>query len=132
MSAASPAPRTVDTAKDCAKVTPLDYKGNASVWWTGPNEASPDIDRKVHEEFWAAWKATYPNIETDYQNIDYNQLLDKLRTATLGNAAPMVVRLQILGGVEFASQGLLPGAEARGCRLSDRRLLARRDEVGHV
>ena len=39
------------------------------------------------------------------QNIDYNQLLDKLRTATLGNAAPMVVRLQILGGVEFAAKG---------------------------
>ena len=96
---------TVDTAADCAKITPLDYKGRVSVWWTGPNDASPDIDRKVHEDFWAAWKATYPNIETDYQNIDYNQLLDKLRTATLGNAAPMVVRLQILGGVEFASKG---------------------------
>ena len=96
---------TVDTAADCSKVTPLDYEGRVSVWWTGPNDASPDIDHKVHEEFWAAWKATYPNIETDYQNIDYNQLLDKLRTATLGNAAPMVVRLQILGGVEFASKG---------------------------
>jgi multiple sugar transport system substrate-binding protein len=95
----------VDTAADCAKITPLDYKGKVSVWWTGPNDASPDIDRKVHEDFWSAWKATYPNIETDYQNIDYNQLLDKLRTATLGNAAPMVVRLQILGGVEFASKG---------------------------
>ena len=56
---------TVDTAADCAKVTPLDYKGRVSVWWTGPTDASPDIDRKVHEEFWAAWKATYPNIETD-------------------------------------------------------------------
>ena len=71
----------------------------------GRTTPSPDIDRKVHEDFWAAWKATYPNIETDYQNIDYNQLLDKLRTAILGNAAPMVVRLQILGGIEFASKG---------------------------
>ena len=95
----------VDTAADCAKIVPLDYKGRVTVWWTGPNDASPDIDRKVHEEFWAAFKATYPNIEVDAQNIDYNQLLDKLRTATLGNAAPMVVRLQILGGVEFASKG---------------------------
>src|SRR6185437_14596137 len=25
-------------------------------------------------DFWAAWKATYPNIQTDYQNIDYNVL----------------------------------------------------------
>lgn len=32
-----------DTAGDCAKVTPLDYKGKVSVWWTGPNDASPDI-----------------------------------------------------------------------------------------
>jgi multiple sugar transport system substrate-binding protein len=94
-----------DTAGDCAKVTPLDYKGKVSVWWTGPNDASPDIDRQVTADFWEAWKKTYPNIETDYQNIDYNQLLDKLRTALLGNAGPMVVRLQIVGSVEFASKG---------------------------
>jgi len=75
------------------------------VWWTGPNDASPDISRQVHEQFWAAFKAAYRNIALDYQNIDYNQLIDKLRTATLGNAAPMVVRLQILGSVEFASKG---------------------------
>jgi multiple sugar transport system substrate-binding protein len=95
----------VDTAGDCSKIVPLDYAGRVSVWWTGPTEASPDIDRKVHADFWAAFQATYPNIKLDYQNIDYNQLLDKLRTATLGNAAPMVVRLQILGGIEFSSKG---------------------------
>lgn len=94
-----------DTAKDCSAVVPLDYKGRLSYWWTGPNDASPDIERKINDDFWAAWKATYPNIETDAQNIDYNQLLDKLRTALLGNAAPMVVRLQIVGGVEFSSKG---------------------------
>jgi multiple sugar transport system substrate-binding protein len=94
-----------DTAADCAKVTPLDYKGRLTYWWTGPNDASPDIERKINDDFWAAWKATYPNIETDAQNIDYNVLLDKLRTTLLGNAGPMVVRLQIVGGVEFASKG---------------------------
>jgi multiple sugar transport system substrate-binding protein len=102
----------VDTAKTCSAVVPLDYKGRLTYWWTGPNDASPDIERKINDDFWAAWKQTYPNIETDAQNIDYNQLLDKLRTALLGNAAPMVVRLQIVGGVEFASkdyfQGLKP------------------------
>jgi multiple sugar transport system substrate-binding protein len=97
----------VDTAAECAKVTPLDHRGKVSVWWNGPNDASPDIERKLNEEFWAAWKNTYPNIETDYQNIDYNQLIDKLRTATLGNAAPGVVQLPILGGIEFSSKGYL-------------------------
>jgi len=95
----------VDTAGDCSKIVPLDYKGRLTYWWTGPNDASPDIERKINDEFWAAWKATYPNIETDAQNIDYNQLLDKLRTALLGNAGPMVLRLQILGGIEFSSKG---------------------------
>tara|TARA_R110002124_G_scaffold286271_4_gene466684 strand:+ start:8317 stop:9810 length:1494 start_codon:yes stop_codon:yes gene_type:complete len=95
----------VDTAATCAAVVPLDYKGHLSYWWTGPNDASPDIERKINDDFWAAWKATYPNIETDAQNIDYNVLLDKLRTALLGNAGPMVLRLQILGGIEFASKG---------------------------
>jgi multiple sugar transport system substrate-binding protein len=94
-----------DTAADCAKIVPLDYKGHLSYWWTGPNDASPDIERKINDDFWAAWKATYPNIETDAQNIDYNVLLDKLRTTLLGNAGPMVVRLQILGGIEFSGKG---------------------------
>ena len=98
---------TFDTAAGCAKITPLDYKGRLSIWWTGPTDASPDIERKINDDFWAAWKATYPNIETDAQNINYNDLLDKLRTALLGNAAPMVVRLQILGGVEFGAKGYL-------------------------
>ncbi|MCB1834663.1 MAG: extracellular solute-binding protein [Geminicoccaceae bacterium] len=96
-----------DTAGDCARIVPLDYAGKLSVWWTGPTDASPDIERKFNEEFWAAWKQTYPNIETDAQNINYNELLDKFRTALLGNAAPMVVRLQILGGVEFAVKDYL-------------------------
>jgi multiple sugar transport system substrate-binding protein len=94
-----------DTAGHCASVVPLDYKGKLTFWWTGPTEASPQIERDINEQFWAAWKATYPNIETDAQNIDYNQLLDRLRTTLLGNAGPMVVRLQILGGVEFSSKG---------------------------
>ena len=111
---------TFDTAGDCSKITPLDYKGKVSVWWTGPNDASPDIDHKVHEDFWAAWKATYPNIETDYQNIDYNQLLDKLRTALArqrraDGGAPADPR-----GRRVRGQGLLRRAEARGCRLHRR------------
>ena len=95
----------VDTAGHCATVVPLDYKGKLTYWWTGPTDASPDIERKINDDFWAAWKATYPNIETDAQNIDYNTLLDKLRTALIGNAAPMVLRLQILGGIELSSKG---------------------------
>ncbi len=97
----------VDTAADCSQVVPLDYAGRVSVWWTGPNDASPQIERDINDQFWAAWAETYPNIETDAQNVDYNTLLDKLRTALLGNAAPMVVRLQILGGVEFGAKGYL-------------------------
>ncbi|MGL6208869.1 MAG: ABC transporter substrate-binding protein [Paracoccaceae bacterium] len=98
---------TFDTAAECAKQVPLDYTGRISVWWTGPNDASPQIERDINDQFWAAWAATYPNIATDAQNVDYNTLLDKLRTSLLGNAGPMVVRLQILGGVEFGAKGYL-------------------------
>ena len=97
----------VDTAAHCADVVPLDYAGRVSVWWTGPNDASPQIERDINDQFWAAWAETYPNIETDAQNIAYNDLLDKLRTSLLGNAGPAVVRLQILGGVEFGAKGYL-------------------------
>jgi len=95
----------IDTAAECAKVVPLDYKGKLTYWWNGTNQSSPEIDRKFETEFFEAFAKTYPNIELTKQNLDYNQIFDKFRTATLGNAAPMVIRLPILGGVEFASKG---------------------------
>ena len=96
-----------DTAAECAKTVPLDYTGRVSVWYTGPADAEPEITKKFDKEFWEAFKATYPNITVEAQSIVYNDLLDKLRTSLLGNAGPMVVRLQILGGVEFAAKGYL-------------------------
>jgi multiple sugar transport system substrate-binding protein len=98
---------TYDTAGDCGKVVPNDYTGRVSYWYTGPFEADPQIMHDIDKQFWEAFKAAYPNIQTDVQSITYNELLDKFRTALLGNAAPMVVRLQILGGVEFAAKGYL-------------------------
>ena len=64
--------------------------------------------------------------------LDYNDLLDKFRTARWATPRRWSARLQILGGAEFAAKGYLQRAEARGCRLPDRGLLARRHEVGHL
>ena len=33
----------IDTKADVAKVTPLDYKGKLSVWYTGPDASTPQI-----------------------------------------------------------------------------------------
>lgn len=98
---------TFDTAADCSKVTPLDYEGKLTLWYQGVFEGDPDILRQNYQEFFEAFRATYPNIDLEEQGITYNDLLDKFRTALLGNAAPMVVRLQILGGTEFAAKGYL-------------------------
>ncbi|RYE09857.1 MAG: sugar ABC transporter substrate-binding protein [Hyphomicrobiales bacterium] len=98
---------TYDTAKDCGAVVPNDYTGKVSYWYTGPFEADPQIAHDQDKAFWEAFKVAYPNITADVQSIPYNDLLDKFRTSLLGNAAPMVVRLQILGGVEFAAKGYL-------------------------
>ena len=57
--------------------------------------------------FWAAFAKTYPNITVDKQNLDYNEMLNKTRTAALGNAAPMVAKFPIMWGVEFAGKGQL-------------------------
>ncbi|WP_374191889.1 MULTISPECIES: ABC transporter substrate-binding protein [Rhizobium/Agrobacterium group] len=94
-----------DTVGECATLVPTDYKGRLTYWYVGPNDTAPAIHRRMDDEFWVAWKKAYPNIQTEIQNIGYAALLDKLRTATLGNAAPMVVRLPILGGVEFEAKG---------------------------
>jgi multiple sugar transport system substrate-binding protein len=98
---------TYDTAADCGAVVPNDYSGRVSYWYTGPFEADPLIAHEQDAAFWEAFAEAYPNIQTDVQSITYNELLDKFRTSLLGNAAPMVVRLQILGGVEFAARGYL-------------------------
>jgi multiple sugar transport system substrate-binding protein len=98
---------TVDTKAEVAKVVPLDYKGQASYWYVGPNQASPQIEVDNDAKLWDAWKQTYPGIPMtmgdNVQNLDYNQMLDKLRTAAAGNAAPDVARLPILWGAEFAA-----------------------------
>jgi len=96
-----------DAAKDCGAVVPNDYTGSVSYWYTGPFEADPAIAHEQDKAFWEAFKVAYPNITTDVQSITYNELLDKFRTSLLGNSAPAVIRLQILGGVEFAAKGYL-------------------------
>ncbi len=97
----------IDTAAECAKVVPLNTKGRVTYWYVGPNQASPQIDHRIDAEFWAAFAKTYPNITVEKQNLDYNQMLNKVRTAALGNAAPMVAKFPILWGVEFAAKGQL-------------------------
>ena len=101
----------VDTKADLAKVVPLNTKGQTSYWYVGPNQASPQIEVDNDAKLWDAWKETYPNIPMttgdNVQNLDYNQMLDKLRTAAAGNAAPDVARLPILWGAEFAAKGQL-------------------------
>ncbi len=96
-----------DTAADCAKVTPLDYKGRLTFWYQGVFEGDPDLLRQYYKEFFETFRKTYPNIKLEEQALTYNDLLDKFRTALLGNAAPMAIRLQILGGTEFAAKGYL-------------------------
>ena len=93
-----------DTAAECARVTPLDYSGRLTYWYNGPNQASAPIEFQVDDAFWAAFAKTYPNIKVTKQNLDYNDMLNKLRTAALGRAAPMVARMPILWGAEFAAK----------------------------
>jgi multiple sugar transport system substrate-binding protein len=101
----------VDTRGDLARVAPLDYKGQTNYWYVGPNQASPQIEVDNDKALWDAWKQTYPNVPLvpgdQVQNLDYNQMLDKIRTAAAGNAAPDVARMPILWGVEFAAKGQL-------------------------
>ncbi|MBV9813624.1 MAG: sugar ABC transporter substrate-binding protein [Acetobacteraceae bacterium] len=111
----------VDTAADCARLVPLDHRGALSFWYVGPTQASPAIDRTIQAEFFAAFRRTYPNIALTEQNLGYNEMLDKVRTAALGNAAPVVARFPIMWGVEFAAKGLLApfGPQDAGFRRED-------------
>jgi multiple sugar transport system substrate-binding protein len=96
-----------DTVGHCNSVTPTDYAGRLTFWYQGMFEADGEIARQNYRDFFTAFRATYPNIVLEDQGVTYNELLDKFRTALLGNAAPMVIRLLILGGTEFAAKGYL-------------------------
>jgi multiple sugar transport system substrate-binding protein len=101
----------VDTADFCDSVVPLDYEGSVTFSYVGPTEADPQIVWDYDEQFWEAWEETYPNIPQvigeDVQQHTYADMLDQIRTAATGNAAPNVARLPILWGVEFAARGML-------------------------
>ncbi|MGH2532615.1 MAG: extracellular solute-binding protein [Thermomicrobiales bacterium] len=97
----------VNTAEEVSEIVPLDHAGKITFWNVGPNEASPEIEKQMYDAFWTAFKETYPNIEVDTLNLDYNGMIDKLRTASLGNAAPSVARMTILWVPEFTARGYL-------------------------
>ncbi len=101
----------VDTAAECAAITPLDYAGETSMWYVGPTEATPQLEVEIHDQHWAAWAETYPGIPLtsgeNLVNIGYNDLLDRVRTAATGSAAPAVCKMPILWGSEFAARGEL-------------------------
>ena len=98
----------MDTAADCAKVVPLNYKGRLSYWYVGPNQASPQIDRDMDTAFWAAFAKTYPNITVDKQNLDYNEMLDKTPHGGAGQCgADGGEDFPSCGGSEFAAKGQL-------------------------
>ena len=96
-----------NTAAECYRVVPKDYRGRVTYWYFGPTQASPQIEHDMDKAFFEAFAATYPNITVVKQDLNYNEMLDKLRTATLGKAAPMVARVPILWAPEFASKGYL-------------------------
>ncbi len=96
----------VDTPAELSRIVPLDYRGQIAFWDVGTNQASPQIDQEMEARFWEAWQATYPNIEVDYQNLDYNGMLDKARTAAAGTAAPDLAGMSNAWAPEFIARGL--------------------------
>ncbi len=96
---------TVDTAAELHALVPDTASGPLSYWNAGPVESTPQVAKDFYQQFLDMFKTWYPNIELDNQNVDYNDLLDKLRTAAAGGAAPDVAKMPILWGVEFAARG---------------------------
>ena len=97
-----------DTAEFVHAIVPADgASGDLQYWNVGPTEASPEITVRFYDEFQAAFKELYPDVNLQNENVGYNDLLDKVRTSAAGGAAPDVVRMPILWGVEFAARGQL-------------------------
>ena len=97
--------RKVDTAADLHALIPETTEGDVQYWYVGPTEADPQITWDMDAAFQEAWASYYPGITVNYQNVGYNDMLDKIRTAAAGGAAPDVAKMPILWGVEFAARG---------------------------
>jgi multiple sugar transport system substrate-binding protein len=95
----------VDTAADLHKLVPETTEGSIQYWNVGPSQGEPQVDFDLYDEFLKTFAEYYPKITLDNQNIGYDALLDKIRTAAAGGAAPDVAKLPILWGVEFAARG---------------------------
>jgi multiple sugar transport system substrate-binding protein len=100
-----------DTQEFVSGIVPLDHEGSLTYTYNGPTEASPQITWDMDEAFWEAWNDTYPGIPLSVgdgvQSLVYGDMVDQIRTAAFGNAAPNVARLMLLWGVEFAARGML-------------------------
>jgi multiple sugar transport system substrate-binding protein len=110
---------TVDTAAELHALVPEDAAtGDLSYWNVGPVESTPQIMKDIYQQFQDSFKGYYPGINLDNQNVDYNDLLDKARTAAAGGAAPDVAKFPILWGVEFAARGDLQEIKLEDFNLS--------------
>ena len=98
---------TVDTLAEMHALVPAETAGELAWWAAGPNQASPQIAVQYWDEFQTTFQSTWPSMQLDVQNVDYNELLDKSRVAAAGGASPGVAKFPILWGVEFAARGLL-------------------------
>jgi multiple sugar transport system substrate-binding protein len=96
-----------DWVEHCNAIVPTNHTGRLTFWYQKPNDTEPEIQKQYYKDLFVEFRKAYPNIELEEQGFDYNVLLDKFRTALIGNAAPMAIRLLILGGVEFAAKGYL-------------------------
>ena len=104
----SPAPQTFDTAADCAKVVPHDYKGTADLL-----VHRPDRGRSRHRARASTRSSGRPGRRPTRTSRPTRRTSTTTSCSTSSARrcsampAPMVVRLQILGGVEFAAKGYL-------------------------
>src|SRR5215207_707416 len=97
--------REVDTEADLHALVPESTEGTIQYWNVGPGVPDPQITKDLYQEFQDTFALYYPNITLDNQNVGYNEMLDKIRTAAAGGAAPDVAKMPILWGVEFAARG---------------------------
>ena len=121
-----------DTAAECDKVVPKDYKGRLTYWYFGPNQASPQIEHDIDEQFWEAFKATLPEHSGHALNLNYNEMLDKLRTAASARRRRWSCACRFSGASSSRPRASCMEFGPEEVGYPRRRVLAGRDEVGHL
>ena len=122
----------VDTAAECAKVVPLDYKGHLTYWYVGPERGLDPAPAQARGRVLGGLRQDLPEHHGREAEHRLQRHPDQAPDGGAGPGGTDGGPPDAALGCRVRRQGPARRAQARGCRLPVGRLLAAGDELGQL